>query len=44
MQIYEYFVKSDTLVDSMYTHQESVDTHLELMMFLLKEGDLYLSW
>ena len=30
-------LKSDTLVDGRYTH-------LQLMMFLLKEGDLYLSW
>ena len=37
-------LKSDTLVDGRYTHKEYVDAHLELMMFLLKEGDLYLSW
>jgi len=37
-------LKPDTLVDSMYTHQESVQIHLELMQFLLKDGDLYLSW
>ena len=32
------------MVDGRYTHKEYVDAHLELMMFLLKEGDLYLSW
>ena len=37
-------LKGDTLVDGRYTHKEYVDAHLELMMFLLKEGDLYLSW
>ena len=37
-------LKVDTLVDGRYTHKEYVDAHLELMMFLLKEGDLYLSW
>ena len=31
-------------MDGRYTHKEYVDAHLELMMFLLKEGDLYLSW
>ena len=37
-------LRGDTLVDGRYTHKEYVDAHLELMMFLLKEGDLYLSW
>ena len=37
-------LKGDTLVDGRYTHKEYVEAHLELMMFLLKEGDLYLSW
>jgi len=37
-------LKPDTLVDSTYTHQESVQIHLELMQFLLKDGHLYLSW
>jgi ubiquitin carboxyl-terminal hydrolase 9/24 len=37
-------LKPDTMVDGRYTHREYVEAHLELMMFLLKEGDLYLSW
>eukprot|EP00090_Calanus_glacialis_P047045 TRINITY_DN9530_c0_g1_i3.p1 TRINITY_DN9530_c0_g1~~TRINITY_DN9530_c0_g1_i3.p1 ORF type:complete len:2633 (-),score=502.34 TRINITY_DN9530_c0_g1_i3:271-7929(-) len=37
-------LKPDSMVDGRYTHKEYVDAHLELMMFLLKEGDLYLSW
>jgi len=37
-------LKPDSLVDGRYSHKEYVDAHLELMMFLLKEGDLYLSW
>ena len=37
-------LKSDTLVDGRHTHKEYVEAHLDLMMFLLKEGDLYLSW
>ncbi len=27
-----------------YTHSESLDLHLDLLKFLLKEGELYLSW
>ena len=37
-------LKPETMVDGRYTHREYVGAHLELMMFLLKEGDLYLSW
>jgi len=37
-------LKPETMVDGRYTHREYVEAHLELMMFLLKEGDLYLSW
>ena len=33
-------LKSDTLVDGRYTHKEYVDTHLELMMFLINECDM----
>ncbi len=33
-----------TMVESRYSHRECVEAHLDLMMFLLKEGDLYLSW
>ena len=27
-----------------YSHEEIVDSHLDIMKFFLKEGDLYLSW
>ncbi len=30
--------------DGRYTRKELVDFHLDLLQFLLKEGDLYLSW
>ena len=33
-----------TMVEGRYSHRECVEAHLDLMMFLLKEGDLYLSW
>lgn len=33
-----------TLFDERYSEQELVDFHLDLLKFLLKEGDLYLSW
>ena len=27
-----------------FTHSESLELHLELLKFMLKEGELYLSW
>ncbi|CAF3766292.1 unnamed protein product [Rotaria magnacalcarata] len=35
-------VTIDTLVDGRYTHEESIKTHLDLLSFLLKKGNLYL--
>ena len=35
---------SDFLVDKRYSQAEYLEGHLDLMKFLLKEGDLYLSW
>lgn len=35
-------VTIDTLVDGRYTHEESVKTHLDLLSFLLKKGNLFL--
>ncbi len=37
-------VESTTLYDDRYTKGELVEYHLDLLKFLLKEGDLYLSW
>ena len=37
-------LKPDTLIDNRYSHAECVEGHLDLMKFLLKEGDLYLRW
>ena len=37
-------LKAETVVDGRYTHGEYLEGHLELMKFLLKEGDLYLRW
>ena len=37
-------LKPDTLVDGRYTHEEFVNGHLDLLKFLLKEGDLWLEW
>ena len=36
-------VTVDTLVDGRYTHEESVKTHLDLLLFLLKKGNLPLA-
>ncbi|CAF1447835.1 unnamed protein product, partial [Rotaria magnacalcarata] len=35
-------VTIDTLVDGRFTHEESIKTHLDLLSFLLKKGNLYL--
>ena len=35
-------VTIDTLVDGRYTHEEAIKTHLDLLSFLLKRGNLYL--
>jgi hypothetical protein len=35
-------VTVDTLVDGRYTHEESIKSHLDLLSFLLKKGNLYL--
>ncbi|CAF4491738.1 unnamed protein product, partial [Rotaria socialis] len=35
-------VTIDTLVDGRFTHRESIKTHLDLLSFLLKKGNLYL--
>lgn len=35
-------VTIDTLVDGRYTHEESIEYHLNLLSFLLKKGNLYL--
>jgi len=35
-------VTIDTLVDGRYTHEESIQTHLDLLSFLLKKGHLFL--
>ncbi|CAF0751200.1 unnamed protein product [Adineta ricciae] len=35
-------VTIDTLVDGRYTHEESVKSHLDLLSFLLKKGNLFL--
>ena len=37
-------LRPETVIDGRYTHAEYVEGHLELMKFLLKEGDLYLRW
>ena len=37
-------LKPDTVVNDGYCHSAYVDSHLDLMKFFLKEGDLYLSW
>ncbi len=37
-------VEGSTLYDGRYSQTELVDFHLALLKFLLKEGDLYLSW
>jgi len=34
----------EALFDNHYTQAEVLDRHLDLLKFLLKEGDLYLSW
>ena len=36
-------VTIDTLVDGRFTHEESVKTHLDLLSFLLKKGNLFLA-
>ena len=35
-------VTIDTLVDGRFTHEESIKSHLDLLSFLLKKGNLYL--
>ncbi len=35
-------VTIDTLVDGRFTHEESIQNHLNLLSFLLKKGNLYL--
>ncbi len=35
-------VTIDTLVDGRFTHEESIQNHLDLLSFLLKKGNLYL--
>jgi len=35
-------VTVDTLVDGRFTHEESIKSHLDLLSFLLKKGNLYL--
>ena len=35
-------VTIDTLVDGCFTHEESIKSHLDLLSFLLKKGNLYL--
>ncbi|XP_065657355.1 ubiquitin carboxyl-terminal hydrolase 24 isoform X3 [Hydra vulgaris] len=37
-------LSGDTVINNLYTHAETVITHLKLIEFLLKNGDLYLSW
>ncbi len=37
-------VEGTTLYDNRYTKEELIEYHLDLLKFLLKEGDLYLSW
>ena len=36
-------VTVDTLVDGRFTHEESVKTHLDLLLFLLKKGNILLT-
>ena len=37
-------LKPETVIEHRYSHAEHVEGHLDLLKFLLKEGDLYLRW